>query len=697
MNFSNISYNVLYVDPSIATPGDGATPATALKNLPSTTSLVSGTCYLIRRTTEDAFCTLAGASASSLANILLWGMPKSTDMEWHFIANAARTAWGNDDADYANLQITTPTTAIGLPAIKNFCGLGLYTFRVATANPSVYMFDFTGTSRTASIRFSRCKFGAQGIHFDDPEYQLPVTTQAARQYVKVASSRVCVIEDCIITHTLSSYGMGGNYAMQIGPSDYIALRNLKIPTLNQSYSSGYAIYLDDNSGRVAISNIQAEILLNGSGQYIPAILRCGSNSVATAKDISATMPRVMAGTTTTSLAISQPLFAFNSVGAFQLQDFTADLPRCWRLLAAGSVLKIDGSNLAPGAAPARKVRNVLVQAAETDGIGAGADVTWVAAGCEYSAVAIDFSGGYITPTGTGSVARMDVSDVTINHPRGIALYANGVQLTNTAVKGAVKLKASQAVISTIASWYPTNALIADGYTTVTVDAITVKTDNADFPYTGQAIVTSNDKYCVVYVGNCNVPLQPNTAAVTTTISNQYTVICGNEGATGHFAQRTNNCICDTWTVYRQGGADASLKLYNNAVAVTTSMQMGQFPFAGIRLTPTATGKHLLKIHIATKIADLSELGQRFIAVATVPTADGNSKMYFSNVHGQCESDASYWLNDEGLTAKVLIIPLAVEKLGAENAIDVKLDFNWYSPDGFLYVDPKFELTPATGE
>ena len=35
MIYSNVDFNVVYIDPSIETPGDGTTPAGALKALPA--------------------------------------------------------------------------------------------------------------------------------------------------------------------------------------------------------------------------------------------------------------------------------------------------------------------------------------------------------------------------------------------------------------------------------------------------------------------------------------------------------------------------------------------------------------------------------------------------------------------------------------------------------------------------------------
>ena len=59
MRYSNVEFDVVYVDPSKSSSGDGTTPANALKSLPSTASdFQNNTCYIIRRTAETAACTI---------------------------------------------------------------------------------------------------------------------------------------------------------------------------------------------------------------------------------------------------------------------------------------------------------------------------------------------------------------------------------------------------------------------------------------------------------------------------------------------------------------------------------------------------------------------------------------------------------------------------------------------------------------
>ena len=105
-------YNVIYVDPSIGTAGDGSTPALALTDLPSEASgLQENTCYLIRRTDGTA-CNLPSGTNNSLRRLLLMGMPFPSDPLHEFVPAEAKAAWGLDTARYANIRATSSSQSL---------------------------------------------------------------------------------------------------------------------------------------------------------------------------------------------------------------------------------------------------------------------------------------------------------------------------------------------------------------------------------------------------------------------------------------------------------------------------------------------------------------------------------------------------------------------------------------------------------
>ena len=76
MIYSNVDFNVVYVDPSIGTAGDGTTPAGALKALPANAAdFTDNTCYLIRRTPEESAVIIPNGENTNITNLLLLGMP----------------------------------------------------------------------------------------------------------------------------------------------------------------------------------------------------------------------------------------------------------------------------------------------------------------------------------------------------------------------------------------------------------------------------------------------------------------------------------------------------------------------------------------------------------------------------------------------------------------------------------------------
>ena len=78
MRLSNVEYDVVYVDPSRSTSGDGTTPAKALKSLPSTAGdFLDNTCYIIRRTAETAAVTIPNGTNYDVTNLAIMGMPTS--------------------------------------------------------------------------------------------------------------------------------------------------------------------------------------------------------------------------------------------------------------------------------------------------------------------------------------------------------------------------------------------------------------------------------------------------------------------------------------------------------------------------------------------------------------------------------------------------------------------------------------------
>ena len=106
MRYSNVDFNVVYVDPSKSTSGSGSTPANALNALPSTAAaFADNTCYVIRRTAEAYSAILPSGTNSSIKNLLIVGMPLASDPIYELMPSEAKSAWGADAAERARIAI----------------------------------------------------------------------------------------------------------------------------------------------------------------------------------------------------------------------------------------------------------------------------------------------------------------------------------------------------------------------------------------------------------------------------------------------------------------------------------------------------------------------------------------------------------------------------------------------------------------
>ena len=89
MNRLGVDCAVVYVDADLKTPGDGGTPATALKALPQ--ALVKETIYLCRRTlAANVVVQTPGGECYCVS------MPEKANMLFNDVPKTAQEAWGAD-------------------------------------------------------------------------------------------------------------------------------------------------------------------------------------------------------------------------------------------------------------------------------------------------------------------------------------------------------------------------------------------------------------------------------------------------------------------------------------------------------------------------------------------------------------------------------------------------------------------------
>ena len=690
MRYSNIDYTVLYVDPSKATNGNGSTPANALNALPTSVSgIADNTCYIIRRTAEAKACTLPSGTNNAVTNLMFIGMPMAADAMWDLVPQAAKTAWGSDTAEYANIQTTTASCSLQLPYIQQFVMHRVYLCRNGV-DASAYLLRFNNSSDyIGCFSFDNCKFGSRGIDMNLSTYAAELTSARLCGYVYIYYARMLSVTNSVINHGLCGYSSYG-HGIYCRWADVMNVENVQVfSPASTSSSQGYPLCLSESSGEGVecnIRNVTQTIRRNGaSGQYVPTLLAVQGYIAMRLEGITVKTGTPLSAASPTSYQMSYAALSFQSVYELTAENLDLEYADCWNCRAP--VLQFSrcySSTYVPGCD--KHLRNIKVTLARENGIGTPLSYENASStGYNYAAVSLEFS----NDNADVKAKVVQVDGITVRCPRGKALYAESVRLTDGEFEGAVHLKASVADIRSVKTWFPGKAVNAYEGTHMRVRKLECNLENTDYPYNEDpAVGTSFSDNASVFVDESNSGLRPMSATTLRAEHIYQGIGCNNEGEDGHFAFRCANGLCDTWSVHRQGGGASALKIYNNSYSGGGTMALGRRPFNGMQLLPTTTGRHILKAHIAFKgYAKPAELYRHFFV-----SVETGGKVFYSTLHGRWSDDASaVWVNDSELTKLVLELPIDI---AAVQPVDVRVYFSWYSSGGFVYLDPDIELVEA---
>lgn len=737
MYFNNIDFTVVYIDPSIATAGDGTSPLTALKTFPS--SLSEKTCYLIRRTATATKLTLI-YSDNSINNSMIIGMPKQEDEIYYLMPDEAKTAWGSDTAEYANLLEPSGNSRINFSAIQLFIGHRLNVFRT-NENHQQYLFSFNkgDTDYTGSISFTNCKFEVIDLSIpDESNTTLFGNTTCGSRYIGVNSIGYFTFKNNIMDYYGDDDGahrpspnMYDGYAahgIAIRRSGYmIDVSNNKIYTTTRQYNyPNYAIALSDEdkvSPIVYADNITVEIFKHQNKPKLPNAISGSYFAYLRFRNFNLSFNKLKTFGDASSLNIYcyHNTIELNYLREFHIENINIDVKPQYHIGNHNCIISIlcYPNSWYPGYERIIKTVNISLAENTTDNpnIGSVQDEVTVSnsgdSGRYHWDVAMriccggDMGNSYIIESGDNQYYnRMQeplvISDITINALRAAALYADGVQIINANIRGGCRFKNCIVNIQKLESYYPSNILYAIWNTTCYIGEIVACVDNPDgMSDTGYIIGSGISDRQHIYVGKANRLLREITQS-TSSKDNCYTIVCASEQNDGHFIQRTGNITCETFNVNRTGGAEACLKLWSNSYNSTSPLQLGYVPFKGRLLNVTDAGAYILKIYVAFKafsgnpdIYGLTDLFNRLNIDVDTPKDSLTRNYYNSTLHGRWTKDTtSTWNNDsgDGFEQALLEIPVKVETAGD---INVAISYSYYDPTGYFYIDPNFELVKIT--
>ena len=689
MRYSNVDFNVVYVDPSRSSSGDGTTPANAMKSLPATAAdFEDNTCYLIRRTAETAAATIPNGSSYDVKNLLIVGMPTAADEMWELVPQEARTAWGGDSAQYANVQSTASNGSFQLPYIQHFLLHRVYLFRDGI-NADNYILRFSNSSDyIGCFSFQHCKFGSRGVDLDSASYAGELTASRCKSYVYIYYARMVDMDDCTMNHAVTGNSSNA-HGIYVYWSDVMNVRDVRVFSAAWTeYGQYYPLYLANQYTKgieCNIVNLTQTVRRNGSAGHVPQLLTVQGYISMNVRNVRIVTGTPLSSAKPSSFQIDYPVMYFYNVYEMNADGIDATLSDCWYCKAPVlSMSRCYGSTYVPGVA--KPVRNVSVKLAESDGIGSPISYAYATqTGDGYAAVVMSFSSNEASVY--AKVCCVD--GLTVKCYRGKAFYGEGIRLTGATFEGSVVLRSSVADITSIRTWFPGKAIHVSDGTHARVRSLVCNTENPVYTYNEDpAVASTYSDNASVFVDASNTSLHPM-AAQTSKAQHIYQGIgCNSEGADGHFAFRCANGLCDTWSVHRQGGGASALKLSNNVCPGADTMVLGRRPFNGMQLLPTSTGRHILKAHIAFKgYAKPEELYRQFFISAQI-----GDRTYYSTLHGRWADDpSSVWVNDSELTQMVLEMPVDIPDA---SPVDVRVYFSWYSAGGFVYLDPDIRLMGA---
>ena len=395
MRYSNVDFNVVYVDPSRGTAGDGTTPANALKSLPASAGdFLDNTCYIIRRTAETSACTIPNGTSYDVKNLLIMGMPMASDAMWELVPQAAKTAWGSDSAQYANVQSTATNGSFQLPYAQHFLLHRVYLFR-DNINADNYILKFSNSSDyIGCFSFAHCKFGSKGVNLDVASYTGELSASRCKSYVYIYYARMVDISDCTINHAVT--GSSSNaHGIYVYWADVMNVQDVRVYSAAWTdYGQYYPLYLSYQYAKgieCNIVNVTQTVRRNGSASHVPLLMYVQGYISMNVRNIRIVTGNPLSSTRPSSYQIDYPVMYFGNVYEMNVDGIDVTLSECWNCKAA--VLNMNrcySGTYVPGVS--KPIKNVSVKLADTAGI--GSPITYANAaqtGESYAAVVMSFS------------------------------------------------------------------------------------------------------------------------------------------------------------------------------------------------------------------------------------------------------------------------------------------------------------------
>ena len=701
MNFSQ----TIFVDPSITTAGDGSTPAAALKDLPAIDALADDTMYLIRRTGDTAFCNVPAGSNSTVTRIGIIGMPQSDDGLFGLMPEAARTAWGADTAERAQLRVASSDCQLSgcydfflwnvnlerTEAYSGYYGAFYFTNTANKCGAIGGKADDSSHTYYGKMSIVNCRFAGAGEDLDaEDATSLSISGKGQNYLYHEGYVSEMSIRNNIFCFSPSSSSYGTScliYCNRIEDNINIAGNRIySVTTASSEYGGGYYFFYFYNSSTAyttcrVVDNSCVIYPLQSSGGAFPTFLQMydnGTNGLTEVRDFSYASAAAIGGNFPSQLSVGTVLeFHTSAMGVFE--NISIDLPKCWK--TTSDVIHIECNQEQGYNNGFSKIDGISVTMAD-DGIGektSDADL-FETESQYYKRSALRLQAAY-TP----------ISNISVWNPHGAALMVQG-SLACENIGGVVTLyNGGYQTIKKLTCFRKYALFVRGGDTTsyyqynkatAVVDEVIMNEESAEevvgyTPHNQQQYMRS----ARVFVGTSNVLVRAVTGALSGDGGNTAngidaaTIVCPNNGQVGRFSAMGNLVSVDTWAAGRGNSeGPVCLRFTNNTGHTRAALPIGFAPNRIVVNSSLAAGKHTATIYFAS--SGFSNIKDQFYV--EYHTSNGTVSTL---TEGILLDDDSEWTGvSEGVQAQKIVCPITTTKDGELSAT---LYFRGYSADSLL--------------
>lgn len=741
LNYNNVQYDVVYIDPTLSESGDGTTPSTALITLPT---LTDNTCYIIRRTSEEYLVDMPQTKyGNGLTHLLFLGMPREDSDFYPLIPTEVKEAWGNDSDTYANVRMNiasyTSTTAnnivLHMEALQSMVCENCYFFRDGNSgSANTYFNPMFWINTSADITYNSCKFGYAQYDLDDDDYLAnneDIATDTSKypqckccSYFRANDLNSLILNNCIINQV--RYLSTTNYEYRIHTPSFTVLHRCKnFIMTNCEYNMlnryDHGIITDYKTPGLSIQGYYVNY--TDIGYKDNAIIKdCVINEIfCNAVTTLTSLQTITLGTNNTqvenvqinfkgmknfnvqnlNLTNSHQLFRINkSINTIKVNNITCDLTQQGQLSISHAPLLYIASNYSPVGNPNSYIKNINFKFPSEPERIIGYDLTPLhLSGTQYQWTTED-SWSHNSGTKFHTSGRTYLADnivIEAYKGQGSILYLDYANARADHIYGNIYMNTSTLDVDTIRTFNSHNTCVTvNNASYLKCNEYIANMDKFDGTH---QIAVGNE--ASVYVNKTNAMLFDEISDTSNGHIHSNSIhMCPNYMANGQLFARNAHTFAKSWNVVRTGSnSTASIKFSNNLTTVTdpNPLVLGLEPFSGIEVLPTYLGKHTLTCYVAAKNFTEEELKHCsencWIDVIVPETTEDKIDIThtYSSKSRPWYADTSSWSGDAGLRIYKIEMPIDIKDL--TKPVNVKINYKWVSTSGFVYVDPDIKLVP----